>query len=40
MLRHIYLTEKYGSENNALQSDAEAMGNSVPAIQTQYIKNE
>ena len=40
MLRHIYLTEKYGSENNALQSDAEAMGTSVPTIQNQYIKQE
>ena len=38
MLRHIYLTDKYGEQSTALQIDATAMGTSVPTIQNQYIK--
>ncbi len=38
MLRHIYLTDKYGEHSTALEIDATAMGTSVPTIQNQYIK--
>ena len=38
MLRHIYLTDKYGEQSDALQKDAISMGTSIPTIQNQYIK--
>jgi hypothetical protein len=40
MLRHIYLTEKYGDKLNELEDDAEAMGTSTNMAQSTYIKNK
>jgi hypothetical protein len=37
MLRHIYLSDKYGEEKEAMSKDAEAMGHSV-SEQREYIK--
>ena len=38
MLRHIYLSDKYGSQQKEMQSDALAMGHSS-GMQKDYIKN-
>jgi len=38
MLRHIYLTDKYGASAEQLKEDAADMGTSVSTIQNQYIK--
>lgn len=38
MLRHIYLTDKYGASSQELKEDAADMGTSVSTIQNQYIK--
>jgi len=38
MLRHIYLTHKYGDKVDEMKSDADAMGHSV-ATQKEYIKD-
>jgi hypothetical protein len=40
MLRHVYLTEKYGEQLNELETDAEAMGTSTNMAQSTYIKNK
>ena len=37
MLRHIYLTNKYGDDINEMKKDAEAMGHSTTE-QKEYIK--
>ena len=41
MLRHIYLTEKYGHESSykEKQEDAKAMAHSVQVQQQHYVKN-
>jgi hypothetical protein len=38
MLRKMYLTNKYGDNNEQLKADAEGMGTSTGVIQTNYIK--
>jgi hypothetical protein len=38
MLRHIYLSDKYGEESKDMKQDAIDMGTSIPTIQNQYIK--
>lgn len=40
MLRHIYLTEKYGQIKNEMEQDAEEMGHSVATQQKEYVKNK
>ena len=39
MLRHIYLSDKYGDEINEMKEDAEAMGHSL-GQQKEYVKND
>jgi integrase len=40
MLRHVYLTEKYGDQLNELEQDAVNMGTSTNMAQSTYIKNK
>jgi hypothetical protein len=40
MLRHSYLTSKYGDARNEMKKDAEMMSHSVETQQTNYVKNE
>ena len=40
MLRHVYLTEKYGDQLNELEKDANDMGTSTNMAQSTYIKNK
>jgi len=39
MLRHIYLSDKYGEELDEMKEDSKAMGHSL-SIQKEYIKND
>jgi hypothetical protein len=38
LLRHVYLTEKYGDVKKEMQDDAKAMSHSVQTQQTTYVK--
>ena len=40
MLRHIYLTDKYGNSMDNLEQDATKMGTSTGVIQDHYIKED
>jgi hypothetical protein len=39
MLRHIYLSEKYGDTLNEMKKDSLAMGHSLE-VQRSYVKND
>jgi hypothetical protein len=38
MLRHAYLTGKYGAVREDMKEDAKAMGHTVETQQTNYVK--
>jgi hypothetical protein len=40
MLRAIFLTDKYGKQNEELKADTKAMGTSVDVANTNYIKQD